>query len=108
MLFRSLGNASALLVPIDWEEPFGLVMIEAMACGTPVIASNIPGNPEVVQTPEAGRIMAENTPQSLAAAVHDLFATNPNREATQAYAQPFSWDATTTGQLDIFRRVISK
>ncbi len=33
-----LGNAVALLFPIDWQEPFGLVMIEAIACGTPVIA----------------------------------------------------------------------
>jgi glycosyltransferase involved in cell wall biosynthesis len=44
-----LGNASALLFPIDWPEPFGLVMIEAMACGTPVIAWDKGSVPEVME-----------------------------------------------------------
>src|SRR5262249_37307473 len=44
-----LGNAAALLVPIQWPEPFGLVMIEAMACGTPVIAYPNGSVPEIVQ-----------------------------------------------------------
>lgn len=43
-----LGNASALLFPIDWEEPFGLVMVEAMACGTPVLALRRGSVPEIV------------------------------------------------------------
>ncbi len=43
-----LGNARALLFPIDWPEPFGLVMIEALACGTPVIAFRLGSVPEVI------------------------------------------------------------
>jgi glycosyltransferase involved in cell wall biosynthesis len=52
-----LGNAMALLVPIDWPEPFGLVMIEAMACGTPVIAWRRGSVPEIVEHGVTGFIV---------------------------------------------------
>ena len=52
-----LGNAAALLFPIDWPEPFGLVMIEAMACGTPVIAWREGSVPEVVDEGKTGFIV---------------------------------------------------
>jgi glycosyltransferase involved in cell wall biosynthesis len=52
-----LGNAAALLFPIDWPEPFGLVMIEAMACGTPVIAWREGSVPEVVDEGRTGYIV---------------------------------------------------
>jgi len=52
-----LGNARALLFPIDWPEPFGLVMIEAMACGTPVIAWNRGSVPEVIEHGVTGYIV---------------------------------------------------
>ncbi len=54
-----LGNAYALLLPIDWPEPFGLVMIEAMACGTPVIAYRGGAVPEVMEEGHTGFIVEE-------------------------------------------------
>jgi glycosyltransferase involved in cell wall biosynthesis len=61
-----LGNARALLFPIAWPEPFGLVMIEAMACGTPVIANNCGAVPEVLQAGLSGFIV-NSEEQALAA-----------------------------------------
>ncbi|RMG69872.1 MAG: glycosyltransferase family 4 protein [Nitrospirae bacterium] len=54
-----LGNALAMLFPIDWPEPFGLVMIEAMACGTPVIARRCGSVPEVMKDGVSGFIFNE-------------------------------------------------
>ncbi len=54
-----LGGADALLFPIDWPEPFGLVMIEAMACGTPVIAFDCGSVPEVIEAGRTGFIVKE-------------------------------------------------
>jgi glycosyltransferase involved in cell wall biosynthesis len=54
---KFLGNATALLFPIDWSEPFGLVMIEAMACGTPVIGWDLGSVPEVVDDGRTGFIV---------------------------------------------------
>jgi glycosyltransferase involved in cell wall biosynthesis len=52
-----LGDAAALLFPIDWPEPFGIVMIEAMACGTPIIAYRCGSVPEVMRDGETGFIV---------------------------------------------------
>jgi glycosyltransferase involved in cell wall biosynthesis len=56
-----LGGAIGLLLPIDWPEPFGLVMIEAMACGTPVIAYNRGSVPEIVDHGLSGFIVEDET-----------------------------------------------
>ena len=56
-----LSGAIGLLVPIDWPEPFGLVMIEAMACGTPVIAYNRGSVPEIIEPGVTGFIEEDET-----------------------------------------------
>lgn len=53
-----LGQAAALLFPVDWPEPFGLVMIEAMACGTPVLAFRCGSVPEIIDEGQTGRIVS--------------------------------------------------
>ncbi len=89
------------------REGWANVLLESMACGTPVVASPIWGNPEVVRTPAAGVITRENSPDGIVEGVRQLFAATPARDATRAYAEPFSWDETTAGQLALFRRVIA-
>jgi glycosyltransferase involved in cell wall biosynthesis len=61
-----LGNALALLFPIDWAEPFGLVMIEAMACGTPVVAFRNGSVPEVMEDGVTGFVV-ESVPEAVRA-----------------------------------------
>jgi glycosyltransferase involved in cell wall biosynthesis len=104
----ALYGAADALVLASSREGWANVLLEAMACGTPVVASNIPGNPEVVREAAAGVIAEVNTPHGFATAVQRLFAALPDRAATRAYAERFGWDETTAGQLAVFRKVIDE
>jgi len=101
------GAADALVLASS-REGWANVLLEAMACGTPVVASPIPGNDEVVTAPAAGLIARANTPEGLAAAVAALLAAPPARAATRAYAEAFGWDETSAGQLAVFRQVLGR
>ena len=101
------GAADAMVLA-SAREGWANVLLESMACGTPVVASNIPGNPEVVRSREAGLIAEANTPPGIAAAVRALFAAPPDRAATRAYAERFGWEQTSRGQLDLFRRLLAR
>lgn len=101
------SGADALVLASS-REGWANVLLEAMACGTPVVASNIPGNPEVVQQPAAGVIMVENTPEGVAVGVRQLQEMRRPSVETRAYAERFSWDATSNGQMAVFRRVLGE
>jgi glycosyltransferase involved in cell wall biosynthesis len=103
---RNYYNAADLLVLASEREGWANVLLESMACGTPVVASAVCGTPEVVTEPEAGRLMAKRTPDSLVEAVRLLRAARPERSATRRYAERFSWDETTQGQIDLFRNIM--
>jgi glycosyltransferase involved in cell wall biosynthesis len=104
---RNYYNAADLLVLASEREGWANVLLESMACGTPVVASAVCGTPEVVTAPEAGRLMAARTPESLVEAVRLLRAASPARSATRRYAERFSWDETTQGQIDLFRNIMT-
>ncbi len=101
-------SAADALVLCSSREGWANVLLEAMACGLPVIATKVGGSPEVVSSSEAGILMQERSPQALVAAVCTLFANAPERAATRQYAERFAWEDTTRGQLDLFSNVISE
>ena len=82
-----LGNARALLFPIDWPEPFGLVMIEAMACGTPVIAFRCGSVPEVIDDGVSGFIV--NSVEEAAGAVAEVHRLS-RREIRSVFEERFT------------------
>ena len=94
--------ADALVLP-SVREGWTNVLLESMACGTPVIANRVGGTPEIVRRPEAGLLVEERTPKAFSRAVRQLMKNYPDRRATRAYAEQFDWDETTQGQVTLFQ-----
>jgi glycosyltransferase involved in cell wall biosynthesis len=103
----ALYGAADLSVLSSAREGWANVLLESMACGTPVVASPIPGNDEVVQGGASGVIAAARTPAAIADAIAVLGAALPAREDVAAYAARFGWDETSAGQLALFRRILA-
>ncbi len=104
-LARVYSAADALVLSSD-REGWANVLLEAMACGTPVVATDVGGSSEVVTSPEAGMLVHERSSVAIADALRRLFAAPPLREATRRYAERFSWDDTTRGQERLFEAVV--
>lgn len=98
-----LGQAYALLFPIDWPEPFGLVMIEALACGTPVIAYGRGSVPEVLEDGVTGWIVGgqDDAIQAIA-----QVSTLSRRRCRQTFEERFSATQMTQDYLRIYQQLL--
>jgi glycosyltransferase involved in cell wall biosynthesis len=97
-----LGGAAALLFPIDWAEPFGLVMIEALACGTPVIAWRNGSVPEIIEEGVTGFVV-EDMVQAVRAA--GRIAEISRSKCRQAFEKRFDAPRMAADYLDVYRRL---
>ncbi|QGZ55152.1 glycosyltransferase family 4 protein [Paraburkholderia acidiphila] len=98
-----LGNAHALVFPIDWPEPFGLVMIEAMACGTPVIAFKRGSVPEVIENGVSGFVVEDEI--SAVAAVKRL-PTLSREKVRAAFESRFSSKVMARNYVAVYEELL--
>ena len=97
-----LGSARALLFPIDWPEPFGLAMIEAMACGTPVIAFRRGSVPEVIDPGTTGFIV--NSVDEAVTAVAQLDRLS-RRRCREVLEERFSASRMARDYIAVYKRL---
>ena len=98
-----LGEAQALLFPIDWPEPFGLVMIEAMACGTPVLAFRKGSVPEIIEDGVTGRIVSSIDEAMLA--LPEVIALD-RRTVRQRFEERFSATRMSKDYVNLYRSLL--
>ena len=99
-----LGNAAALLFPIQWPEPFGLVMVEALACGTPVLATRCGSVPEVIRDGVTGYVV--DSEDELVSAVSQLHRLR-RRDCREDAERRFSPQAMATAYETVYEQLAS-
>jgi glycosyltransferase involved in cell wall biosynthesis len=99
-------NAVDLMVLASSREGMPNVVLESLACATPVIATGLLGTAEIVADPVAGRLVRNRSAQAIADAVTQMAGELPAREAVRRYAERFSWDRTVQGILQLFDSVL--
>ncbi|MDE2453282.1 MAG: glycosyltransferase, partial [Burkholderiales bacterium] len=84
------------------REGWANVLLEAMACGTPVVASRIWGTPEVVADAAVGSLVDERDGTAFARVIEEVLARRLDRARVRRYAEGFSWQQTSDDQLELF------
>ncbi|TPG05990.1 glycosyltransferase family 4 protein [Rhodanobacter glycinis] len=103
----SYYNAADALVLASSREGMPNVVLEAMACGTPVVATPVGGVPELITAPEAGELMRERSPKALVRAWTMLQTRKPDRVATRQFAERLGWHSVIEAQCALYARVLS-
>jgi len=105
------SSADVVVVPSNYES-FGMVALESMACGTPVIASQVGGLAFLVRDGETGFHVPNNDPRALARKIHELIVNEELRDKMSknaiAYAEKNSWKKITAAIVDVYQRLIDK
>jgi teichuronic acid biosynthesis glycosyltransferase TuaC len=103
---RDYYGAADALVLGSKSEGVANVIMESLACGTPVLATRVGGTPEVICDRVAGLLIEDRSAASVAASVRRLFEDMPARDAVRTYAERFSWSATAQQDLELIRSVV--
>ena len=101
-------NCADISILASSREGWANVLLESMACGTPVLGSAVWGTPEVIAAPEAGLLLKNRDAQNIVAGISQLRSAMPDRAATRRYAEKFDWQSTTDGQVAIFRSILKR
>jgi len=99
-------RAADITVLASSREGWANVLLESMSSGTPVVATKVWGTPEVVASEEAG-ILVDRNVTSIKTGISQLLQNLPSRAATRKYAEQFDWHSTSSGQHEIFQRIIN-
>ncbi|MEO8300269.1 MAG: glycosyltransferase family 4 protein [Rhizomicrobium sp.] len=101
-------NCADISILASSREGWANVLLESMACGTPVLGSSVWGTPEVIASPDAGLLLKSRDAQGIVSGIGQLRRAMPDRTATRRYAEQFDWQSTTDGQVAIFRSVLKQ